>query len=403
MKTIYSFIALVVFPAFLIAQKSQVMKDTEGYQTSHYIQANGINFIENNLNEALKQAQSTQKLIFVDAYTTWCGPCKMMAKTVFPDANVSALYNTRFINLKMDMEKGEGIAMAKRYDVTAFPTLLFLDGDGQIVHKALGFHDINDFIELGKTALDSDQSLSAWTKKYDKGNREAAFLKEYALKLAAAYDSRRSDVGEEYLKTQKDWTTDDNLDFIYRLTEKANSKFFDYFIQNRSAFEKKYSPSEIEAKTQSLLSDALFDDKNIPTLGFVDSLLQKVYGKESVRMSKKYRLNYYRMKGDREKYAESAIAYLKKYNDSAEELGDIAALFYEQIADRKMLKKAVSWAKKAIAKDNSYYNNLTLANLYNSLDKKSNAKKAALRAIDIAKKNGETFDEAQELFDSIKQ
>ncbi len=389
---------IIIFASFLnvstwvTAQNREVGNDTEG----------GIVFIENNFSEAINKAQKSNKLIFVDAYATWCGPCKMMSKNIFPDKDVSALFNANFINLKMDMEKGEGISMTKRYDVSAYPTLLFLDGRGQLVHKALGYHDVNDFIELGKTALDVDKSLIGWANKFEKGNRDPQFLKEYALKLATAYDNQRVAIAEAYLATQKDWTTDENLEFIYRFTEKADSKFFDYFIEKRSAFEKKYNPAEIEVKIQGLMSDRLFDEKNIPTLGLADSLIQKVYAKKSDRISKKYRLNYYRMKGDREKYAESAVAYLKKYHDSAEELSDISALFYEQIADRKMLKKAVSWAKKAIKMDNSYFNNLTLANLYQSIDKKSNAMKAAKKAIDIAKKNDEPYAEAEELIESLK-
>ena len=179
-----------------------------------------------NVSEALSKAKTENKLIFVDAYTTWCGPCKMMVKNTFPDADVASLFNVKFINLKMDMEKGDGIDMAKRYEIAAYPTLLFIDGDGQLIHKAIGFHDVSQILELGKTALDADKSLGGWASKYEKGNRDAAFLKEYALKLAAAYDNRRTTVAEEYLATQKDWTTDENLELIYRFTEGVNTKFF---------------------------------------------------------------------------------------------------------------------------------------------------------------------------------
>ena len=96
------------------------------------------------------------------------------------------------------------------------------------------------------------------------------------------------------------------------------------------------------------------------------------------------------------------MAYLKKYKDSAEELSDIASTFNEQIGDRKMLKKALGWAKKAVKMDNSYLNNMTLANLYQSLDKKSDAQKAAQKAIDIAKKNDEPYSEAEELLKNLK-
>jgi thioredoxin-related protein len=362
----------------------------------------GIQFVHENFKEALDKAQKEKKIIFMDAYTTWCGPCKMMSKNVFPDADVAKLYNTQFINLKMDMEKGDGIELMKRYEVSAFPTLLFLDGNGQLIHKAVGYLDAKGLIDLGKTALDADKSLGAWTTKYENGNKDAAFLKEYAFKLAAAYDKRRFKVAEDYLATQSDWNTPENLDFIYHFTEGVDSKFFDYLLKNKKAFENKFGASEIEVKIQGLVSDNLFDEKNLPSLGFADTLIQKVYPTTADQTAKKYRMSYFRMKGDREKYADAAITYFKKYNKSAEELGEAANTFFEQIEDKKLLKKALDWSKKAVKIDNSYFNNLTLANIHQSLDKKSKAIKAAQKAIDIAKKNGETYGEAEELLKSLK-
>lgn len=363
----------------------------------------GIQFIHENFQEALNKAQKENKIIFVDAYTTWCGPCKMMAKNVFPDAEVAKMYNTQFVNLKMDMEKGDGLMLSKLYDVSAYPTLLFIDANKQLVHRAVGYMDISNFIQVGKTALDSDKSLASWASKYEKGNREPAFLKEYALKLAATYDKKRITVAEEYLKTQTNWNTNENLDFIYRFTEGVDSKLFDYLVKNQKTFETKYSKGDIDLKIQDLISTRLYNEKNLPSLGYADSLIQKVYPNNVDQMVKKYHISYYRMKGDRENYAHATIAYHKKYDKSAEELSESAATFFEQIADRKLLKKAVDWSKKAIKLDNSYFNNLTLANLYQGLDKKSKAIKAAKTAIDIAKKNEEAYAEAEELLKTLEE
>ena len=71
----------------------------------------------------LEQAKKENKLIFMDCYTSWCGPCKMLAKEVFTDPDVAAFFNEKFVNAKVDMEKGEGPALKKQYGVNAFPTL----------------------------------------------------------------------------------------------------------------------------------------------------------------------------------------------------------------------------------------------------------------------------------------
>src|ERR1700748_2934618 len=82
-----------------------------------------IHFIEDAWNEALKQAAAQHKYIFVDAYATWCGPCKMLRATTFKDAKVSAFFNQNFVNISIDMEKGMGPQLAQQWRLEAYPTL----------------------------------------------------------------------------------------------------------------------------------------------------------------------------------------------------------------------------------------------------------------------------------------
>ena len=69
-------------------------------------QNRSIVFREGNWEKILKQAKKEKNLIFVDCYTSWCGPCKMLAKNVFTQDKVADFYNTEFVCVKMDMEKG---------------------------------------------------------------------------------------------------------------------------------------------------------------------------------------------------------------------------------------------------------------------------------------------------------
>ncbi|MEO0787350.1 MAG: thioredoxin domain-containing protein [Bacteroidota bacterium] len=103
--------------------------------------------------QLLEQAQQEDKLIFVDAYATWCGPCRMMDRSVFNQEEVGRFYNANFINLKLDVEKGEGPTLARQYRVRAMPTYIFINGDGEVVHTAMGAMTASRFLELGETAL----------------------------------------------------------------------------------------------------------------------------------------------------------------------------------------------------------------------------------------------------------
>lgn len=112
-----------------------------------------FNFYQGTFEQALKEAAKKKKLIFVDAYTSWCGPCKMMNNSTFKDKATGDYFNTNAISMKIDMEKGEGPTFAMRYGVRAYPTLLFINSKGEVVHKVLGYLDGSALTEEAKKAL----------------------------------------------------------------------------------------------------------------------------------------------------------------------------------------------------------------------------------------------------------
>jgi len=111
----------------------------------------GIQFTEGSWSSLLKKAKKENKLIFLDAYTTWCGPCKQLQKNVFTREDVAATFNGNFINVKIDMESGEGPSLAKRYPIEGYPTLFFINGKGKVVKQLLGYQQPQDLIKAAKS------------------------------------------------------------------------------------------------------------------------------------------------------------------------------------------------------------------------------------------------------------
>lgn len=111
----------------------------------------GIVFYEGNFEAALAKAKAENKIIFLDAYASWCGPCKKMAANVFTDEKVGEYFNANFINLKIDMEKGEGPSIASKYPVQYYPTLFFIDSNGKLLKKVIGYHDDSQLIKEAKS------------------------------------------------------------------------------------------------------------------------------------------------------------------------------------------------------------------------------------------------------------
>jgi thioredoxin 1 len=100
--------------------------------------------------QTLQLAKKRKQLIFVDAFAVWCGPCKDLKIQTFTDPKVAAYFNSHFINVSMDMEKGDGLKFADHYGVDSYPTLLFINGNGQIVNKSEGFLDAAELLTLAK-------------------------------------------------------------------------------------------------------------------------------------------------------------------------------------------------------------------------------------------------------------
>ena len=361
----------------------------------------GIQFTSDAWATILKKATDENKLIFLDAYTTWCGPCKKMTKEVFVQKSVGDYFNQKFINVKMDMEKGEGVAIAEKYSIKVYPTLLFIAGDGNLIHRTAGYHTVPQFLELGETATNPNGSLSSLDKRYAEGDREADFLFDYTHAKYDAMDGSHSAVAEEYLATQEDWNSDKNLKFIFYFVDNVDSKLFDYIIDNRPAFEEKFGQRPVIKKVQDLIYSQIYDVKGSSSLDQIDKLFKKVYPDNAKKLSSNFRMSYYRNAEDWTNYTKSATKHFKKHNPSPDELNDAAWTVFEVTEDKKILKQAMKWAKKSIKLDNNFFNNDTLAAIYFKLGDKSKAISAAKNAIDLAKSTGEDYSSTQELLDLL--
>lgn len=347
--------------------------------------SDGIVFKKDDWSSILAQAKAEDKLIFVDAYTTWCGPCKKMDRDVFPQMEVGSFYNAMFINVKMDMEKGQGIKLARDYNVNAFPSFLFIDGDGKIMHRTAGFHDVNEFLALGNEAVDPSGRLSSFEKKYQDGDRSPEFLKKYTKIRYDIADGSHDDIALEYLKTQDDWGTEENKEFLFSNIVDANSELFDYLLANKKSFADMYGQNAVMSKVQEVIYSSIEDTKDDSGLAQIERLFKKAYPDRAEQMTARFSMTYYRQAGDREKYMDAANTYYKKYKvDDQAEINEAAWTFFRITKDKGRLKQAVKLAKKSITLNSNYYNNDTLAHLYHAIGKKRKAIKTANKAIAIA-------------------
>lgn len=162
--------------------------------------AQGIEFESITFAEALKKAKAENKMVFIDCYTSWCGPCKKLSKYVFTQKEVGDVYNPQFVNIKVDMEKGEGPMLKDKLGVIYYPTLLFLDSEGNTLHKIVGWIDAEGLIENAAMAADPLQQITIMHKRYDSGERDVKFLAAYVKALDTAFEIDKIEpIGKEFI------------------------------------------------------------------------------------------------------------------------------------------------------------------------------------------------------------
>lgn len=364
-----------------------------------------INFIDNNFEKAISDAKVENKIIFIDAYTTWCGPCKMMDREVFTDSAVGSFYNDHFINLKLDMEKGAGLVAAKKYQVRGYPSFLYINPDGILLHQGIGYQPADRFIRLGETALDPNKQLPALEARYGEGDRSEQLLYNYTNALLEAGDERAKKIGKQYLDTQESWITRKNMEIIGQLVSEYQDPYYNFIVDKRHLFIKEFGEGRVDGTLLSLIENHYFNQIEKVDLKEVKQVIDQTFPSSKAGVFfDNFELSYYDAIGKKEMYVEKARQYVKKNtNLSANALNSIAWNFYEKIDSDKALRWATRIAKKSVQKDDSYYNNDTVAALFYKRGKKKSAARYAHKAIELAKEAGADFSETSDLLEKIRQ
>ncbi len=174
--------------------------------------AQGIQFEKGTFNEALAKAKADNKVLFIDGYADWCGPCKKMAATVFMENEVGEYFDENLIALKVNVERGDGPAIRDKYNIQGLPGYVFIDGDGHVVYRTQGSMPTERFMEEVILAVDyakDPNSVGRLAEHYEEKKTDEAYLKLYLDKLHQSKSTDYTDVLEQFLKVQTSIQEDD--------------------------------------------------------------------------------------------------------------------------------------------------------------------------------------------------
>jgi thiol-disulfide isomerase/thioredoxin len=230
--------------------------------------------------EILAKAKSEDKYIFMDCYTTWCGPCRYMRQNVFQTNLAGKYFNEHFINIEVQLDSTnvddaeiknwykDARKIMNKYRVSEFPTYLFFSPEGEAVHRIVGAdRDINNFIGKASNSVTEGKQYYAIIGCYKQHLSDSLFLRNaIPVALAAKDESNTAAIENAYIDCLKDPLTKGNLAFIYRLTKSIKDKGFGLFLNNISIIDSIMQSNDFaELKLRNIISKekvaSLFENK----------------------------------------------------------------------------------------------------------------------------------------------
>lgn len=350
------------------------------------------------------KAKAEHKYIFMDCFTTWCGPCKFMTAQIFPQESVGDVLNKDFISIKVQLDTTandneqvkswykDGHDIAEHYKVRAYPTYLFFDPNGKLVHLAVGSSPAEDFIVKVKNAMNPETQYFSLIEKYKNGEKDSAFLRKVLLAAQGAYDM---DNGKEiltaYLKTQADLYTKANLEFIRDFTASTKDKGFAILYNDAAKVNAVLGAGVAESITQQIImGEEVYkkfpkskDEK--PDWTAIDQSLTKNYPALAPEMVAKAKVIWYQHVQDWEHYKTVVVDYMNKYgaNASVSELNNYAWTVFQKCDDMACVAEALNWSKRSFKDTNNPMFIDTYANILYKLGKKDEAIVWEQKAIDL--------------------
>ena len=351
-----------------------------------------IKFEDSDFATILAKAKTEKKLVFLDAYAAWCGPCKLMEKNVFTDKTVADFYNKNFINAHFDMEKGEGPSLAAKYGIRSYPTLLFLNGEGEIVGKELGYIQTKEFLELGKKNNNPNLVNTNLKDEFLKGKLDQPALLNFINLYASKDPILAKQASEKYFSNKKDKIfSGEEVNALLNFTQSVDDKNYKVFVANKAGIvelltEKNYTQFDNYLKLMKLVTSAT--DEKTKTIDDAKILKEGegLFPKEELSKSlNRYKLNYYSAHDNFPAYEKTALEYYKNPDDfNNNELLAAASTIAEKSTDVKYLQAAAHWTEKVVMSQESYDSTSVLATLYDKLGKKDEAKMFAGMAANFA-------------------
>jgi thioredoxin-related protein len=361
-----------------------------------------------NFDEAIELSKKENKFLFLDCYTQWCGPCKIMDNVVFTHPNVASFYNENFICIKADMESEEWKGLAKKYPIYGYPSFLFIDQNEALQHSKYGGCPSILFVELGKKALDTSQNMLALKQKIDQGDRSAVTLYNY-FQCNRNRDFKKQIISNFILNSTNEELFSKNAWNLITEDISYGDSIYNYFVLKHYM---DYYPSVGEADVIKVIESKwafkvyrhgsnLMKEKSKKEIRKTGHPLAErciacaevsIAGEDFIKKPNQ------RNKDGLENATQTYIKYLYKDWSALNEAAWSVYKTFSEVNDTILLKLALNWVDASIESNKNTWNLDTKANILSSLGENQKAIEIISEAVEIAKSGGQNaFSSVNEL------
>jgi len=376
--------------------------------------AQGVHIYTGSLADAKALALKENKYLIVDGFTDWCGWCKFMDKNIYTSQEVGDFYNSNYIFLQMNMEKGEGKDVARQYRLQMYPSFLFFDPQGSFVHYNFGASTTPEsFIKVGRTAMDSLHNCRGLAYRFFRGENDTAFLKEMINTISYYADTK---ITEKALSSYWEKIPDNqfmnkgNWDMFKYYESDLNSKAYNYYMEHLADCQGKFRTKEdsnvLYLKAAFYVKNAA-DSNNEKMLNKARAIAMKSHDKQTIYSTCINELPFYLKQNKPAVFYSDVDHFIQLYG--TDWVWGITSEMEGKTDDKKILEKALAFQALALKSNNTFNNTETYAGILFKMgklkDAYASANDASVQAQNISDPNEKTRDinEANDLLDKIKK
>lgn len=366
---------------------------------SQHLFAQQLTIIEQNYGQAKQLAQQEQKLLLVDFYTTWCGPCKLLDKLVFRDTMISSSIAKDFIVLRYNAEKDSVYQLTLKHHIAMYPSAVILNGEQRVVRQQYG---------TGGPDKDIVINYLAFLEQARQLNKANFFIKGLAPSTQLAYPGfyvnyvNRVDLKNSNVQVNHYWDTLTNLlqeiPFkIFCYFGGGNEKLNNYFLQHKTEFQTLYGETDVKFATYMIINSKSYEalqSVNRPRFDSAMNIVKLYVGGEEAQ-------KYIDIMEPRMLQAEgrwgAAYNYLEtmKKRASTENIIRFCETAVNKCDDKPVLEKSAKWMKAIVAKDPDHENLAVYARLLLKTGKKQQALEIMKKAVEAGKKSNQDTKEEE--------